>query len=107
MPLVSVVPKSEVRQVGYHFSPQGIAIARRTVEKFIARVIRLYEQEPGEAYTSARLGFYKISVLASTSRRRSTTTFAKGATCGSSWEVTGPIGENSIHSANNLQGQAS
>jgi hypothetical protein len=31
-------------------------MAARTVEKFVARAIRLYEQEPGEALASAGLG---------------------------------------------------
>ena len=43
---------------GYHFGPQGIATARRTAAQFVARAIWLYEQEPGEADASARLGSY-------------------------------------------------
>ncbi len=31
-------------------------MAKKTIENFVARVIRLYEQEPGEALASARLG---------------------------------------------------
>ena len=31
---------------------------KKTVEIFVARAIRLYQQEPGEACTSARLGLY-------------------------------------------------
>ncbi len=38
--------------------PDGLCVARKTVENFVARAIRLYEQEPGEACTSARLGSY-------------------------------------------------
>ncbi len=33
----------------YHFSPDGLSVAKKTVENFVARAIRLYEQEPGEA----------------------------------------------------------
>ncbi len=30
----------------------------KTIEQFVARATRLYEQEPGEALASARLGLY-------------------------------------------------
>ncbi len=33
-------------------------MAKKTIEIFVARAIRLYEQEPGEACASARLGSY-------------------------------------------------
>ena len=33
-------------------------MAKKTIERFVARAIRLYEQEPGEAEASARLGSY-------------------------------------------------
>ena len=33
-------------------------MAVKTVEQFVARAIRLYEQEPREALASARLGLY-------------------------------------------------
>ncbi len=33
-------------------------MAKKTVENFVAHAIRLYEQEPGEACASARLGLY-------------------------------------------------
>ena len=32
--------------LGYHFSPAGLAVAEETVARFVARAIRLYEQEP-------------------------------------------------------------
>ncbi len=35
-------------------------MAKKTVENFVARAIRLYEQEPGEALASARLGLYDL-----------------------------------------------
>ena len=44
--------------LGYHFGVRGLTMAARTVENFVARAIRLYEQEPGEALASARLGLY-------------------------------------------------
>jgi hypothetical protein len=44
--------------LGYHFSPKGLGIAKKTLENFLLRAIRLYEQEPSEAFSSARLGLY-------------------------------------------------
>jgi hypothetical protein len=44
--------------LGYHLSPKGFSVARKTAENFLARALRLYEQEPGEALASARLGLY-------------------------------------------------
>ncbi len=44
--------------LGYHFGTDGLSVARKTIEQFIARAIRLYEQEPEEACASARLGLY-------------------------------------------------
>ncbi len=44
--------------LGYHISPEGLSLAKRTVENFISRAIRLYEQEPREPYGSYRLGLY-------------------------------------------------
>ena len=44
--------------LGYHFNPAGLTVARETVVRFVARAVRLYEQEPGEAFASARLGLY-------------------------------------------------
>ncbi len=35
-----------------------LSVAANTIEKFVARAIRLYEQEPEEACASARLGLY-------------------------------------------------
>jgi hypothetical protein len=31
--------------LGYHFSREGLAVARAPIEKFVARAARLYEQE--------------------------------------------------------------
>ncbi len=44
--------------LGYRFGPEGLRVAAKTIEQFVARAIRLYEQEPGEALASARLGLY-------------------------------------------------
>ena len=43
---------------GYRFGPDGLSVAKKTVENFVARAIRLYEQEPGEACASSRFGLY-------------------------------------------------
>jgi len=42
--------------LGYHFAPEGLSVADKTIETFLARAIRLCEQEPGEPYDSSRLG---------------------------------------------------
>ena len=44
--------------LGYHISPEGLSLAKKTVENFISRAARLYEQEPREPYDSYRLGLY-------------------------------------------------
>ncbi len=44
--------------LGYHFGPASFTVAAKTIEQFVARAIRFYEQEPGEAFASARLGLY-------------------------------------------------
>ncbi len=44
--------------LGYQFRPDRLGVAAKTIENFVARAIRLYEQEPGEACASARLGLY-------------------------------------------------
>lgn len=31
--------------LGYHFSPAGLSVAASTMERFVARATRLYEQE--------------------------------------------------------------
>ena len=45
---------------GYHFGPDGPSVAKKTVENFVARAIRPYEQEPGEPDDSDD---YRCSVL--------------------------------------------
>ncbi len=44
--------------VGYRFGREVFTLAAKTIEQFVARAIRLYEQEPGEALASARLRLY-------------------------------------------------
>ena len=44
--------------LGYHFGPDRLSLAAKTIEQFVARAIRLYEQEPGEADASSRFGLY-------------------------------------------------
>jgi len=44
--------------LGYHFGPEGLAIAQKTLYNFVERAIRLYEQGPGEPFDSTRLGEY-------------------------------------------------
>ncbi len=44
--------------LGYHFRPGELSVTYKTIEQFIARAIRLYEQEPGEACASSRFGRY-------------------------------------------------
>ena len=36
--------------------PGVLSVVKKTVENFVARAIRLYEQEPGMAFASTRLG---------------------------------------------------
>ncbi len=44
--------------LGYHFGPEGLCLAAKTIENFVEPAIRLYEQEPGEVEASARFGSY-------------------------------------------------
>ncbi len=44
--------------LGYHFSREGLAVAKATIEKFLERATRLYEQERREPEGSPRIGMY-------------------------------------------------
>ncbi len=44
--------------LGNDFSPEGLTLAANTIERFVARAIRLYEQELGKALASSRFGEY-------------------------------------------------
>lgn len=41
--------------LGYHFSPERLSMAEKTIEKFLARAVRLYEQEQEEPFGSSCL----------------------------------------------------
>ena len=45
--------------LGYQITPEGLEVATRTFERFLEHAIRLYEREPGEAFSdNSRLGKY-------------------------------------------------
>ncbi len=44
--------------LGYHFSRTGLTVAKATIERFVERASRLYEQEPGGASRVSRFGTY-------------------------------------------------
>jgi len=44
--------------LGFRFSPEGLSVAEKTIEKFLARAVRLYEQEQGEPFGFPLLGLY-------------------------------------------------
>ena len=46
--------------LGYHFGPEGLAMASKTIEQFVERALRLYEQEPGVLSSSSQFGRYEI-----------------------------------------------
>jgi len=44
--------------LGYHFGPDGLSVAEKTVGNFLARAVRLYEQEQSEPDGPPLLGLY-------------------------------------------------
>jgi len=36
--------------LGFHFSPEGPSVAEKTIEKFLARAVLLYEREQGGTF---------------------------------------------------------
>ena len=44
--------------LGYHFGPEGLRLAKATLEKFVERATRLNEQERGDQTRSGALGQY-------------------------------------------------
>ena len=44
--------------LGYHFSPEGLSLAEKTIENFVSCAVRLYEQEREEPSGSPLLGLY-------------------------------------------------
>jgi hypothetical protein len=48
---------------GFRFGSEGFPIAGKTIEKFLSRAVRLYEQGQGEPLGSPQLGFYVLRVV--------------------------------------------
>jgi hypothetical protein len=46
--------------LGYHISPDGLSVAKKTLENFVTRIRRLYEQSQEEALGSSRLSDYVL-----------------------------------------------
>ena len=44
--------------LGFHFNRDGLTVAKATIEKFVARAARLYEQDRKEPSGPSRLGMY-------------------------------------------------
>ena len=44
--------------LGYHISPEGLSLAKKTIGNFIERATRLYQQEPEGGVSSHQLGLY-------------------------------------------------
>ena len=44
--------------LGYHFGPEGLSVAKKTIEQFIKRASRLYEQKHIGKVTPDALGMY-------------------------------------------------
>ena len=44
--------------LGYHFGPEGLTVAAKTIEQYVERALRLYEHEPGAASSHSRFGMY-------------------------------------------------
>jgi len=42
--------------LGYHFGPEGLTDAQKTLGEFVERATRLYEQEPGEPFVPSGSG---------------------------------------------------
>ncbi len=43
--------------LGYHFGTEGLSVARKTLERFVQRATRLYEQEPSRLREYAGVWF--------------------------------------------------
>ena len=44
--------------LGYHVSPDGLSVAQPTLDRFVEKATRLYEQEKGQPEGSPLLGLY-------------------------------------------------
>ncbi len=64
--------------LGYFFGTNGLSVVKKTIEQFIARAIRLCEQEPEVPCASARLGSYVQRWLGWTQGGLRTTTRRRG-----------------------------
>ena len=53
--------------LGYRFTPRSLTVARMTIENFLERALRLYEQEPAEREGSPALESY-VTLLAALDR---------------------------------------
>ena len=44
--------------LGYHFSPEGLSVAKKTIENFIEKASRLYEQKRSAGSSATALEVY-------------------------------------------------
>ena len=44
--------------LGYHFGPEGLSVAKKTIERFVERAFRLYEPDRKEPSGPSRFGTY-------------------------------------------------
>jgi len=49
--------------LGYHFSPEGLSVAEKTIEKFLARAVWLYDQEKGSLSTPLNLHWLRLKKI--------------------------------------------
>ena len=70
--------------LGYHFSPQGLSLAQKTIENFVEKALRLYEQGPPHRRMK-RLGEY-IHRWAGLCRRAPYPRRGAGGLAGGRWE---------------------
>ena len=48
--------------LGYHFGPEGLGVAKATIQSFLDKAFRLYEQERERPCGPSRLGVYVRSL---------------------------------------------
>ena len=56
--------------LGFQFSPEGLSMVEKTIEKFVARADRFDEQEQEEPFGSPLLGLYVLRWERSLNRLR-------------------------------------
>ena len=49
--------------LGYHFGPEGLTVTAKTIEQYVERALRLYEQKPGAASGHYRIGTQVIRLV--------------------------------------------